>query len=89
MERINVTQAARRFSDLLNRVLYQGATFELERGNKVIARITPAGPPRHVPVRDLNGLFSDLPELGDDAATWDKEQQELRNDLPRETDPWD
>jgi hypothetical protein len=25
----------------MNRVFYQGATVELERGNKVIARITP------------------------------------------------
>ena len=37
MEKINVTQAARQFSDLLNRVFYQGVSFELERGNKAIA----------------------------------------------------
>ena len=45
MERISVTQAARQFSDLLNRVFYQGASFELERNNKVIARLLPANAP--------------------------------------------
>ena len=89
MERINVTQAVRRFSDLLNRVLYQGASFELERGNKVIARISPAGPPRRIPVQDLNELFDSLPRLGEDAEAWQEEQDELRRALPSETDPWD
>ena len=37
MVRINVTDAVRRFSDLLNRVFYEGETFELERGNREIA----------------------------------------------------
>ena len=43
MERLSVTQAARSFSDLLNRVFYQGVSVELERGNKIIARISPVG----------------------------------------------
>ena len=44
MERISVTQAVRQFSDLMNRVFYQGSIIELERGNRVIARISPVSP---------------------------------------------
>jgi hypothetical protein len=39
MERMSVTQAVRQLSDLMNRVFYQGATVELERGNRIIAQI--------------------------------------------------
>ncbi|EMS78336.1 antitoxin of toxin-antitoxin system VapB [Desulfotignum phosphitoxidans DSM 13687] len=35
MERISVTQAVRQFSDLLNRIFYQGVSVELERGNNL------------------------------------------------------
>jgi antitoxin (DNA-binding transcriptional repressor) of toxin-antitoxin stability system len=41
MERISVTKASRQLSDLLNRVFYQGASFELERGNRIVARLSP------------------------------------------------
>ena len=44
MEKIKVTQAARQFSELLNRVAYQGSTFELERGGKPVARLVPVAP---------------------------------------------
>ena len=52
MEQVNVTQAVRRLSDLLNRVAYQGASFELTRGGRRIARLVPAGPPKRVRVSD-------------------------------------
>lgn len=57
MEQLNVTQAARQLSDLLNRVAYQGASFELTRGGRSIARLVPAGPPKRVKVFvDANGI---------------------------------
>jgi antitoxin (DNA-binding transcriptional repressor) of toxin-antitoxin stability system len=40
---ISATEAARTFSDVLNRIRYQGVTFTIERGGEVIARIVPAG----------------------------------------------
>jgi prevent-host-death family protein len=65
MEQVNVTQAARQLSDLLNRVAYQGASFELTRGGRRIARLVPAGPPERVKVSELNAIFARLPKLDD------------------------
>ena len=88
MERINVTQASRQFSDLLNRVFYQGASFELERGNKVIARLCPAAAPGRVAVRDLNHLFAKLPRLNEDAESFAKDLEEIRKAALPERDSW-
>ncbi len=77
MERISATEAARKFSDLLNRVRYQGASFEIARGNEVVARIVPAAPPRTVKVADLDGLFAKLPKLDPEDA--ERFAQDLRS----------
>jgi antitoxin (DNA-binding transcriptional repressor) of toxin-antitoxin stability system len=50
MERISVTEAIRHFSELLNRVLYQGTSFELKRGNKIVARLSPVHPAASLPI---------------------------------------
>ena len=79
MERITVTQAARQFSDLLNRVSYQGQTFELERGNKVVARLSPVtAAVRGVPIGELNRLFAELPGLQDDAESFAADAMAVR-----------
>jgi antitoxin (DNA-binding transcriptional repressor) of toxin-antitoxin stability system len=89
MERISVTHAVRKFSDLLNRVFYQGTIVELERGNKVIARISPVGPESSLKVKDLNRLFAKLPSLGEDAEVFAKDLTEIRKQVPPEQNPWD
>ncbi len=94
MERISVTQAVRQFSDLLNRVFYQGVSVELLRGNKVIARISPvsAGSPLKVSplkVKDLNKLFSELPPLKEDAESFARDLENIRKKIPLEQSQWD
>ena len=42
--RITATHAARSLSDILNRVVYRGEEFVVERGGEPICRIIPAGP---------------------------------------------
>ncbi len=88
MEKVNVTQAARQFSDLLNRIFYQGVSFELERGNKTIARLCPVAAPRQVAVRDLNRLFAALPHLNEDAESFDQDLDAIRKAASPEQDPW-
>ena len=90
MKRINVTQAGRHFSDIVNRVCYQGVIVELERENKVIARITPASPNPPLQVKDLNGLFAELPLLDkEDANTFKKDLADIRKQIPMEQNQWD
>ncbi len=89
MERINVTQAVRHFSDIVNRVCYQGVIVELERENKVIARISPASPNPPLQVKDLNRLFAELPTLDDDANAFKKDFADIRKQVPMEQNQWD
>ena len=61
---ITATEAARSFSDVLNRVRYQGAEFDIVRGNEVVARLIPAAPTGGVDLNRLNELVRTLPRLG-------------------------
>jgi antitoxin (DNA-binding transcriptional repressor) of toxin-antitoxin stability system len=64
INRLSATNAARNFSDLINRVRYQGASFEIERGNEVIARIIPTTPSATFQSAQLYGLPSTTTESG-------------------------
>jgi len=84
IERISVTQAVRQFSDLMNRVFYQGTTVEIERGNKVIARISPVSPQSPLKVKDLNRFFHELPLLDDESEAFAEALADLRKHIPME-----
>jgi antitoxin (DNA-binding transcriptional repressor) of toxin-antitoxin stability system len=71
---ISATQAARNFSDLLNRVHYRREVFIIERGGSPICRFEPAGPPRCT-AGSLTELLRTAPKP--DAEFW--------NDLERIT----
>jgi len=89
MERISVTQAVRQFSDLMNRVFYQGTIVELERGNKVIARISPVSQKSPLKVKNLNKFFNELPSLSKDAKAFAKDLTNIRKQIPLEQNQWD
>jgi prevent-host-death family protein len=42
---LSVTEAARGFSDLVNRVRYRGESATLTKNGRPVARLVPAGPP--------------------------------------------
>lgn len=89
MEQVSVTQAARGLSDLLNRAAYQGASFELTRGGRRIARLVPAGPSETVKVSELNAIFARLPKLDDDADAFERDIADAQSVLVPDRDPWD
>lgn len=78
----------RRLSDLLNRVAYQGASFELTRGGRRIARLVPAGPAKTVKVSELNDIFARLPKLDDDADAFERDIADAQAALVPDRDPW-
>ena len=88
MERIGLVDAERRFSELVHRVCSEGITVELDRGDRVVARITPVGPRSGLKVRDLNAFLQNLPKLGDDAASFWEDLRSVRQEFPAEQDPW-
>jgi antitoxin (DNA-binding transcriptional repressor) of toxin-antitoxin stability system len=65
---ISATEAARSFSELMNRVRYRGESFVVERGGKPICEIVPAGPPKFSG-SDLAKLLRSLPKPDEDYFT--------------------
>ncbi len=84
-QRVTATEAARRFSDLLNRVRYEGETFVIVRGGEEIGQLAPAQPNRPVTLRDLMEILareaSPDPEFADDLEEIQREQP-LAGDTP-------
>ena len=88
MHRITVAEAERDFANLVNRVYSEGVPVELERGDEVVARLTPAVPRSRLEVRDLNAFLQGLPKLGEDADAFLEDMRTIRRVFPAEADPW-
>ena len=76
---ISATRAARNFSDLLNRVVYRGEAFLIERGGQPVCRIVPAGP-RRCTVADLVEFLRTAPKP--DPGYWDDLEEIIRSQPP-------
>jgi antitoxin (DNA-binding transcriptional repressor) of toxin-antitoxin stability system len=63
--RMSATEAARNSSEILNRVLYRGETFLIERSGKPICEMRPAEPSRFTG-RDFVSLLKSLPSVDQD-----------------------
>ena len=74
------------FSDLLNRVLYRGEVFVVERGGQPVCRIVPAGPVGFK-LRDLVQLWKTIPKP--DPAYWDTLEEINRTQPPLPESPWE
>jgi antitoxin (DNA-binding transcriptional repressor) of toxin-antitoxin stability system len=83
---ISATDAARSFSDLVNRVLYRGEVFIIERGGQPVCRIVPAKPAKFT-LRDLAQLLRTLPKP--DAGYWDVIEDIQRKQPPLPESPWE
>jgi prevent-host-death family protein len=83
--RISATQAARTFSDLLNRVRYRGEEFVVERGGEPVCRIIPARPVARS-VAELVGVLRSIPKP--DAAYWDAVEEITRRQPALPKSPW-
>jgi prevent-host-death family protein len=83
---ISATEAARRFSHLLNRVELRGEAFVIERGGRPVARIGPASP-THLTGADFAALMKTLPRPDD--AYLDLVERIARDQRPLEPPPWE
>ena len=64
---MNLADAEKNFGVLVNRVYAEGISVDLERDDKVIARLTPADPSSPLTVGGLLAFLRNLPPLGEDA----------------------
>jgi antitoxin (DNA-binding transcriptional repressor) of toxin-antitoxin stability system len=85
---ISVTEAAKRFSDLVNRAYYRGEEVTLMRNNVAVAHLGPVSS-RVFTGQDLAALWATLPRLSpEDAEALERAVAEARAELPSPRDPW-
>lgn len=90
MTTLTATVLARNFSTYLNQVCYQGASFEIQRGAEVVARLTPPAPTGGYPLEKLASLLCNLPALSDDeAAEFLRDIENAETQLVTHPDAWD
>ena len=88
---LTVTEAARNFSDVVNKVFYRGESMELTRGGKVVARLVPAGVIEAPTGREVLAGWKTLPHLsGEEAEAFASEIEKGRQSLNQiPTNKWD
>ena len=79
---ISVTEAARNFSDVVNRARHRGEHFVLTKGGTPVAELRPIAGARLVTGRELAKRFKTAPLLGaDEAASLGRDLDEARDAL--------
>src|SRR5437764_15381443 len=84
---MNVAEAQKNFDKLVEKVYSEDVSIDVERGDKVIARLTPSEPQSPLNVGELNSFLRNLPTLGDDAEAFAKDIRAIRKSFPAETNP--
>lgn len=90
-EVISVTEAARNFSDCINRARYQGVTFILQKNGVPVARIVPETKKACTGKELAAALREALKDvhLGEEEATaWRRDLEEARKAIPPPVGRW-
>jgi antitoxin (DNA-binding transcriptional repressor) of toxin-antitoxin stability system len=90
MTRITATEAARNFSDILNRVKYKGEEFLVERNGEVVCRIGAAAPtkPKGITGTEFAEWWRNASKP--DPEFWDDVEWAIKNQpLMPLWDPWE
>ena len=90
VETLSATEAARRFSEILNLVRYQGKSFEILRGKEPVARIVPTRASPSGKVSELRSLLAGLPKLTDEEfESFAKDLQSVRDAAGSPQERWE
>lgn len=77
---ITVTDIVRSFSDIVGRVYYKGESYDIKKGNNIVARLSPVKARTSIDVANLNSFFKDGPHLSkEDTEEFDNILKESRN----------
>ncbi len=86
---VNVTEFSRSLSEFLNHVQYKGLVLDIERGKRVVARVSPAGQTDGFPISQLDDLLGKGPQLsGADRQSMAADVRAVRAQLRSKADPW-
>jgi prevent-host-death family protein len=86
---LTVTEAARNFSDLINRVVYRGDAAVLTRNGKPVARLVPEGLKKSTG-RELAEFWRKrIPMSAEEADSFSDDLSKIRSESNRpQRDPW-
>ncbi len=88
---ISVTEAARNFSDFVNRARYQGTTFVLHKNGMPVARIVPEekkATTGRALAEQLRERLKDVRLGEEEAAAWRRDLENARKALLPAADKW-
>ena len=84
---ISVTEAARKFSDCVNRVRYQNVTFVLLKNGSPVARLVPERK-KAGSVRKLAAALRKFELSPEEAKAWNRDLRAARRSLKPPVDKW-
>jgi len=85
-KRLSATEASRNFSEILNRALYRGESFLVERAGEPVVEIRPAASHRFT-LSDLADLMSALPPVDEEYLRAVEELFHYQQSIP--ASPWE
>lgn len=86
---MNVSEVQQNFTQLVEKVYSEGISIDVQRDNKIVARLTPAVPQSPLALSQLAAFLRSLPPLGDDAQAFANDIRAIRASFPAEANPWD
>ena len=85
---VSVTEFSRGLSEFLSHVQYRGQVLDIERGKRVIARVSPVAASDGFPIDQLDDFLAKGPQLGADRESMAKDVQNVHAKLRRRAAPW-
>jgi antitoxin (DNA-binding transcriptional repressor) of toxin-antitoxin stability system len=80
---ISATEAVRKFSEILSHVYYKGDSYNVVRGGKTVASISPVIQPLEAKtLGELKSLLASVPRLGADAEAFESDVRDARENQP-------
>jgi hypothetical protein len=86
MENLSLTDGSVDWRAMVEHVVRDSVTVDIQKGDTVVARISPVV--GGITLRDMNAVLAAVPQL-DDAEAFEKDLQSARAALPMEVNPWD
>ena len=83
--KVSATEAARKLSDLLNRVRYRGERFTIVRGGEEVCAMVPTSGQGGVTLKELRQALASLPEPDDEFRS---DVERIRAEQPLAEPSW-
>ena len=88
-QKVSVTEFSKGLSDFLNLVQYRGQVFEIERGKRVVAQVSPVSQKDGFPIAEINALLKSIPSLSaSERQSFARDLKSVRSALKTRADPW-